>query len=70
VPGFAAHADAIAAAGIFTTTTLLDEVLRPLARRHWPVFELDGLSSEAERARDRLARFLDRLARVADRLRT
>jgi acyl-[acyl-carrier-protein] desaturase len=68
VPRFAAHAEAIAAAGIFTASTLLDEVLRPLAVQHWAVFELDGLSGEAERSRDRLAAFLDRLARVSGRL--
>lgn len=68
VPGFAAHAEAIAGAGIFSTATLLDEVLRPLAVRHWAIFELDGLSDVALRARDRLGAFLLRLARLTDRL--
>jgi acyl-[acyl-carrier-protein] desaturase len=68
VPGFSGHARAIAEAGIFSTEILVEQVLAPVALRHWHLEEPGRLSPEAERARDRSLAFLERLCRVAGRL--
>jgi acyl-[acyl-carrier-protein] desaturase len=68
LPDFRARAAAIAAAGIFSATTLVDDVLGPTLRRHWQLPALSGLDSEAERARDRVLVFLERLGTIAPRL--
>ncbi len=67
IPGFVEHARAIAGAGIYTFGIHHDQIVEPLVRRHWRVEELTGLSDEAERARDRLFRFLGRLQTAARR---
>jgi acyl-[acyl-carrier-protein] desaturase len=68
IPGFAEHTRAIAECGIFSATSLLEQVLAPCALRHWRIDDISGLSPEAERSRDRTMAFLDRLALIAARL--
>ena len=67
VPDFAAHARAIAGAGIFDLEILVDQVLVPVVRHHWRVHDLEGLTPEAEAAREKVMAHLDRMARVAER---
>ncbi len=57
IPGFAGKAVIIARAGIYNFRIHHDEVVRPLLR-HWRIFDLEGLSPEAESARERLDAFL------------
>src|SRR3954447_1837282 len=54
----------IAKAGIYDLRIHHDEVLRPLLRS-WKFFELEGLSAEAEQARQSLADFLTGLDAMA-----
>lgn len=67
ITGFASRAASIARAGIYDLALHHDQVLVPVVLRHWKVEELEGLTSEAEQARDRLFRRLSRLESVARR---
>jgi acyl-[acyl-carrier protein] desaturase len=66
--GFAHKARAMARAGIYNLRIHLDQVLRPLLLARWRVDRIDGLSDEAQRAREDLLRHLERVDRVATRL--
>jgi acyl-[acyl-carrier-protein] desaturase len=66
--GFAAHAKAIAAAGIYDFAIHHDQILVPVVLRHWGLESIEGLSSEAEAARSRALRQVDRVGRVGRRL--
>lgn len=68
LPGFTEHSREIAEAGIFSATSLLEQVLVPCVLRHWRLDTLPGLTAEAQRARDRTVAFLERLAIIAPRL--
>ena len=68
MPRFAEHTKAIAAAGIFGSRQLLEQVFEPLVLRAWSLQDRQGLAGEAELARDRCLAFLGRFARIADRL--
>jgi acyl-[acyl-carrier-protein] desaturase len=68
IPEFAKHARLVAAAGIYDYTIFLEKVLKPVILSHWRLPELEGLTDEAEHARDRLLRYLTRLEKVAARL--
>jgi len=65
---FREHTLAIANAGIYSASILHRQVLVPVLLGHWRLDRLEGLSAEAEVARQRTLRFLQRLARLADRL--
>jgi acyl-[acyl-carrier-protein] desaturase len=64
IPGFDEHEVAIALAGIFGAQQFVEAVVRPTLG-HWKIFELEGLSPEAERAREKLSKNLAGLARLA-----
>ena len=64
---FEAHAFAIARAGIYDFTNHHDSVLVPVITRHWGLEQLDGLSPEAETARDKLVTRMSRIARAGRR---
>ncbi|MGH9067775.1 MAG: acyl-ACP desaturase [Acidimicrobiales bacterium] len=68
IPGFLAHARAIARSGIYDFSVHHDRVLVPVVLQHWGLDALQGLSAEAERARERLTGFLDRMGKAARRL--
>jgi len=61
IPGFTAHAKAIAKAGIYDFSSHHDQILVPVVLRHWGLAELEGLDAEAEQARDRC---VDRIAKI------
>ena len=67
IQGFRRKAAEMALAGIYDLRIHLDEVVMPLVRR-LRIFELEGLSAAAERARADLADFLDSLEAAAQRL--
>ena len=68
IPGFAAHAKAIAKAGIYNLAIHNDQILEPVVARHWALERLSGLDENAEQARDRIMARLATHARVARRL--
>ena len=65
---FSDHAAAIAKAGIYDLSSHHEQILVPVVLRHWGVEELEGLSAEAEVAREALIAFVERVGRVGRRL--
>jgi acyl-[acyl-carrier-protein] desaturase len=61
IPDFSSHAAAIAREGIYDFAAHHDAILVPVVLRHWRIEELEGLTADAERARDRV---LDHIRRV------
>lgn len=68
IPGFAAHAAAIAKAGVYDLVIHHEQILVPMVLRHWQVDKLEGLDAEAEQSRERLMAYLAKSERVATRL--
>jgi acyl-[acyl-carrier-protein] desaturase len=68
IPGFAAHAGAIARAGIYDLAIHHDQILVPVVVRHWAIERLTGLDDAGEAARDRLLARLAKSERVARRV--
>jgi len=68
IPGFATHAAVIAKAGIYDLGLHHDQILVPVVLRHWKLTELEGLSPEADQARERLVSFIERMGSIARRL--
>jgi acyl-[acyl-carrier-protein] desaturase len=68
IDGFAAHAASIAAAGIYDFRIHYEQVLVPVVMTHWRLESVEGLDSDAERARDHLLARMARLRRVAERM--
>ncbi|HEY6797703.1 MAG TPA: acyl-ACP desaturase [Kineosporiaceae bacterium] len=66
IDGFARRSLAIALAGIYDLRIHHDEVLMPVLKS-WRIFDLEGLSSEGEQAREQLAAFLSGLDAKAGR---
>lgn len=68
IPDFARHAAAIARAGIYDLAVHHEQILVPVVLRQWRVDQLEGLSAEADAARERLMSHMNRCERVARRL--
>ncbi len=68
IPDFTAHANAIAAAGIYDLVLHHDQVLVPVVLRHWGVETVEGLDAEAEVARERIVHHIARIGRIGKRL--
>jgi acyl-[acyl-carrier-protein] desaturase len=64
IPGFDQHEVAIALAGIFGAQQFADAVVKPTLE-HWRLSELDGLSPEAEKAREKIFKNVAGLTRLA-----
>ena len=67
IADFQRHAMAIARAGIYDFHLHHDQVLVPVVLRQWGLESIEGLSAEAEEARERTIRHMARLRRAADR---
>ena len=67
IPNFSSHAAAIARAGIYNFSVHHDQILTPVVLRHWRIEQLEGLSPEAEQARERLLSTVARVGAVARR---
>jgi acyl-[acyl-carrier-protein] desaturase len=65
IDDFANHAKAIAEAGIYNLSIHHDQILAPVILRHWRLESLEGLSPEAEEARERLVKRMSRIDKVA-----
>ena len=68
IPGFSEHARAIARAGIYDMKIHHEQILVPVVLRDWRVPELEGLTPEAEQAREALVDRIDRIGRAGRRL--
>lgn len=68
IPGFAAHAKAIADSGIYDLAIHHDQILQPVIIRDWAVDRLEGLTPEAEESRRKLIKQIDRIGKVGRRL--
>ncbi|MDQ4132525.1 MAG: acyl-ACP desaturase, partial [Actinomycetota bacterium] len=64
IPGFNAHAQVIARAGIYDLAIHHDQILVPVVVNHWNIAALTGLSPEAEQARDRVLGHIERVGSV------
>ena len=64
IPGFTKHEEAIALAGIFGAQQFVEAVVKPTLS-HWRIFDLEGLSAEADQAREKMVRNLAGLTRLA-----
>lgn len=73
IPGFTRHAVRIAREGIYGLSQFLGDVLEPVTT-WWDLDHLAGLSAEAERARDEMAKLTatlhEQVEKVAERLAT
>jgi acyl-[acyl-carrier-protein] desaturase len=67
VPEYKRHAAAIARAGIYDFSSHYEQVLVPCVLKNWKVDKLEGLSPEAEQARERTMKHVEKLGRVARR---
>jgi acyl-[acyl-carrier-protein] desaturase len=67
IPGFAAHEQAIARAGIFDASQYVHQVVQPTLAA-WRLDELEGLDDRAERARERIRRTVSALTRIAEKM--
>lgn len=69
IEDFAAHARTIARVGIYDFEIHLNQILKPVIERVWKLRDLEGLSPEAEQAREALVVRMDRMGVVARRAR-
>ena len=65
---YARHAKAIARAHIYDLDIFHDKVLVPVVLKQWAIQSIEGLTADAERARDAVLSRLQKLRRAADRL--
>ena len=68
IKDFGTHAGAIAAAGIYDFAIHHDQILVPVVLRHWQLETIEGLTPEAEQARERTMRHINRIERVGRRM--
>ncbi len=68
IPGFAAHAAAIARQNIYNFTHHYEQILLPIVLTHWKLERLEGLSDVAEKAREAIVKQIARIGRAARRL--
>lgn len=69
IADFPTHAARIASVGIYDFAEHHDHILVPLVLRHWQMESVEGLSPEAEQARERVLRHIARVGAAARRLR-
>ena len=68
IPEFNALTADVAAAGIYSLTDYVEEIVEPLVSTHWVCTADCGLSSTARAARQRTTDFIERTRRIARRL--
>jgi acyl-[acyl-carrier-protein] desaturase len=70
IPDFTEHATRIASAGIYDLVVHFDKIIEPVVLKEWNVDQLEGLTPEAEQARERIMAYVNKSRRVAERLRS
>ncbi len=68
IPDFGSHAKAIAAAGIYDLAAHYEQILEPIVLRYWDLPNIEGLSGEAEQARERAIAYIEKSRRVSERI--
>jgi acyl-[acyl-carrier-protein] desaturase len=68
IPDFAAHSKAIANAGIYDLINHYEQILDPVVMGFWNIDQLEGLSGDAEAARERVIKHIAKTGRVAERM--
>jgi acyl-[acyl-carrier-protein] desaturase len=68
MPGFRQRAKRMAEAGVYNFRIHHDHILAPVLLKHWRIDIAEGLTDEAERARDDIFRFMGKLDRVASKM--
>jgi acyl-[acyl-carrier-protein] desaturase len=68
IPGFKQHAEAIARGGLYNLQQHHDQILQPVVVKWWKLESLQGLTSEAELARDAVLDRVQRIGKAARRL--
>jgi acyl-[acyl-carrier-protein] desaturase len=68
IPGFKQHAEAIARGGLYNLQQHHDQILQPVVMKWWKIESLQGLTSEAEVARDAVLDRVQRIGKAARRL--
>jgi acyl-[acyl-carrier-protein] desaturase len=68
IADFPTHARRIAKVGIYDFVQHHDHILLPLVLRHWNLEKLEGLSGEADEARERVLTYVARVGTAAARL--
>lgn len=68
IPNFKQHAFAIAKTGIYDLAAHHDQILQPVVMRHWDVANVEGLSPEAEAARDSMIHRIERIGKAGARM--
>lgn len=68
IPGFKGHAEAIAREGLYNLQQHHEQILEPVVLTWWKVASLEGLSAEADAARERLISRIARIGAMARRL--
>jgi acyl-[acyl-carrier-protein] desaturase len=68
IPGFRAHAELIAREGLYNLQQHHEQILQPVVLKWWKVESLQGLTAEAEVARDALLLRIQRIGKAARRL--
>jgi acyl-[acyl-carrier-protein] desaturase len=68
IPDFAGHAKAIALAGIYDFAAHHDSILQPVVLGAWAIESLEGLSPEAEQARDRCVAHIAKVGKAGRRM--
>ena len=68
IVNFSKHAKAIARAGIYDMQVHHDQILVPVVLGHWRVESLEGLTAEAEQARDALIIRIERIGKAGERM--
>jgi acyl-[acyl-carrier-protein] desaturase len=68
IPGFKHHAALIADAGLYNLSQHHSQILEPVVLKWWKIESLQGLTAEAEIARDKVMRQIQRIGKIARRL--
>lgn len=68
IPNFSEHAKAIARAGIYDMKIHHEQILVPVVLKKWAVESLEGLTPEAEQAREALVSNIERIGRVGTKM--
>jgi acyl-[acyl-carrier-protein] desaturase len=68
IPDFAGHAKAIALAGIYDFAAHHDHILQPVVLGTWAIESLEGLTPEADKARERCVAHIGKVGKAGRRM--
>ncbi len=70
IPDFDMHSKIIASAGIYDTISHYEQILDPVVMGYWKIEEIEGLTAEAEQARERVITYINKVGKIAARMKT